>query len=200
MWSAMNKINKKEKCKIFHYNFFPKNRKGISIVIGYILLIAISIVMSIVVYQWLVTYVPTESIECDDGSSLFISSISYDCLTYTLDITVKNNGRFSLQGYFIHASNKTEGEIATIDLSHDVTNETGQIDTSKIYGNSIIFNELVENALNPGSPALSTFNVTKYGSSLKKIEIIPTRIQEIKGVKRLVTCGDAKIEEVLTCS
>lgn len=177
-----------------------KNKKGISIVIGYILLIAISIVMSIIVYQWLSTYVPTESLECNEGSSLFISSINYDCVNDRLNITVKNNGRFSLQGYFIHASNKTADEIATIDLSHNITDKTGQIDTSKIYGNSIIFDDLTENALNPGSPSLSTFDVRGYENGLKKIEIIPTRIQDIKGVKRLVTCGNAKIEETLVCS
>jgi len=45
-----------------------KNKRGVSIVIGYVLLIAISIVISILVYQALKTYVPKEALECSDGT------------------------------------------------------------------------------------------------------------------------------------
>src|SRR4030042_6143362 len=89
-----------------------KNRKGISIVVGYVLLITVSIVMSVVVFQWLRTYVPKEAPKCSEGTSLLIREISYDCTpgNERLTIDVKNNGRFSINGYFIHASDKSDSE------------------------------------------------------------------------------------------
>ena len=47
-----------------------KNKKGVSEIIGYILLVAIVVTISIFVYQWLKTYVPQDAISCPDGVSL----------------------------------------------------------------------------------------------------------------------------------
>lgn len=174
-----------------------KDKRGISIVIGYILLITVSIAMSILVYQWLKTYVPKEFLECPDGTSILAKEISYDCTSGSerLDITVKNNGRFSINGYFIHASDKSDLEqLATIDLSSELIDDGDE----GIYLNSIEFSNLEENNLAPSGTHSSSFDVTGYGT-FYKIEIIPTRIQEVEGKKRFVSCTDAKIEEVLTC-
>jgi FlaG/FlaF family flagellin (archaellin) len=172
------------------------DKRGISIVIGYVLLIAISIVMSVVVYQWLKTYVPTDSIECDDGTSLFINDVSYNCATGRLDITVKNNGKFSINGYYVHVSNKAGEELATIDISKKI------FEGGSVYGatNSIMFSEGKENFLAPESSIVSAFNVADYSTGLVKIEIIPTRIQEIDNKKRLVSCSGAKIKQDLECN
>jgi len=172
------------------------NKKGLSLVIGYVLLIAISIVMSIIVYSWLKTYVPKETLKCPEGTSLFIKEIEYTCTPgkETLNITVKNNGKFSINGYFIHVSNKSGEELPTIDISSRI------LVGGKISGNSIVFSESI-NYLTPDEPTnvrMSSFNVTGYGQ-LYKIEIIPIRIQEEDNKKRTVSCGDAKVEEVLTC-
>ena len=37
-------------------------------------LIAVSIAMSVVVFQWMKTYVPTDSVKCPDGTSFFIKA------------------------------------------------------------------------------------------------------------------------------
>ncbi|MDD5012553.1 MAG: hypothetical protein PHQ66_02840 [Candidatus Nanoarchaeia archaeon] len=181
-----------------------RDKRGLSLVIGYILLIAISVVMSVIVYQWLRTYVPTESVECDEGVSIFINDVSYDCTAGNLEVTTRNNGKFSVNGYFIRASNNSEG-LATIDLSLNILGGYG----GSIYGNtnSISFSNetCVSDCENSLTPTVSsnvkslTFNVSSYGGNLVKIEIIPTRIQEIDNKKRLVSCGGAKIEETLVC-
>jgi len=173
-------------------------KRGLSVVIGYILLIAISIVMSIVVYQWLKTYVPKDTTKCSEGTSIFIRDLSYTCTSgkEALNITVKNNGKFSVNGYFIHVSNVSNLDVlATIDLSSKV------LVGGKISGNSIVFNELIENYLTPDEPMnirMTSFNATGYGR-LYKVEIVPIRLQEEGNKKRIVSCGDAKIEESLTC-
>jgi len=174
------------------------DKRGLSIVIGYILLIAISIVMSIVVYSWLKTYVPKDTAKCAEGTSIFIRDIAYTCTPEkeTLNITVKNNGKFSVNGYFIHVSNVSDLDaLATIDISSRV------LVGGKTSGNSIVFNELIDNYLTPNEPTnvrTTSFNVTRYGR-LYKVEIIPIRLQEEGNKKRIVSCGDAKIEETLIC-
>jgi len=175
-----------------------RNKRGLSVVIGYVLLIAISVVMSIVVYTWLKGYVPKDAMKCSEGTSIFIKDLVYTCTPgqETLNITVKNSGKFSVNGYFIHASNVSDPDsLAVIDISSRV------LLGGKISGNSIVFNELVYNYLTPDEPTnvrMTSFNVTGYGK-LYKVEIIPIRLQDEGNKKRIVSCGDAKIAEMLAC-
>ncbi len=153
--------------------------------------------MSIVVYSWLKTYVPKDVTKCSEGTSVFIKEIAYTCTLgkETLNITLKNNGKFSVEGYFIHVSNKSGEELSTIDISSKIT--IG----GKTSGNSIVFSDVIDNALTPDETAnvkISSFNVAGYGT-LYKVEIIPIRIQMEGNTRRIVSCGDAKITEALTC-
>jgi len=197
MLSIVRKKNKKTG-SFFGTIFRKKNRKGLSMVIGYVLLVAISVVMSIIVYSWLKTYVPTDTIKCAEGTSIFIRDIAYTCTPgeETLNITVKNNGKFSVNGYFIHVSNVSNpDEIATIDISSKI--KVG----GNISGNSIVFSNLIYNYLTPDEPTnvrTSSFDVRGYGT-LYKVEIIPIRLQEEGSKKKIASCADAKIEEALVC-
>jgi hypothetical protein len=173
-----------------------KDRKGISMIIGYVLLIAISIVMSVIVYQWIKTYVPTESLECDEGTSIFIRTINYDCENSRLNITLKNNGKFSINGIYIRVSNKSGEELAAIDISSRL------LDGGIISATSIVFSELVENALTPDEPSnlkILSFNVSGLGQ-LYTLEIVPIRLQVIEDKKQSLSCSNAKIEEDLICN
>jgi hypothetical protein len=173
-----------------------KNRRGLSEVISYILLIAISIAMSIMVYQWLRTYVPADSVKCSDGTSIFIKDISYSC-SGTLTLTVQNNGKFGIDGYFIHVSTSPNTDaLATIDISSKITSG------GTTFGNSIRFSNVIENSLSPEdlhNVQISSFNVQSYGT-LHKVEITPFRMQEVSNKKRLVSCSEAKVEETLVCT
>jgi len=175
------------------------DKKALSIVIGYVLLIAISIVMSVIVYAWLKTYVPKDVTKCDEGTSIFLKNFIYNCTAgkEMLNITLKNNGKFSIDGYFIHASNVSNADsLAVIDLSGKILN--GGI----VSGNSVKFSQTIENALTPDlltNEKMSSFNSTGYGR-IYKIEIIPIRMQVIDNTKKVVSCSDVKIEQTLTCS
>jgi hypothetical protein len=173
-----------------------QNKRGISIVIGYVLIIVISIVMSALVYQWLKTYVPKDAAACPDGTSMFIKQTTYDCTTGILTVTVKNNGRFGLDGYFIHASNRSDEKLSTIDISNNFMGSLALISGSEVR----FF--LLENGLSPESDSNTNteiFNVSSYGR-LYKIELIPVRIQIVERKKLVASCTAAKTEEVLSCS
>jgi hypothetical protein len=125
-----------------------KNKKGLSVIIGYVLLMVVSIVMSVIVYQWLKTYVPKDTAACDDGTSMFIQEATYNCTSGILTVTVKNNGRFSIDGYFIHASNKSAEKIGTIDLAPRLIVATAQDQLEQISGSEVRFSNIV-NSLSP---------------------------------------------------
>lgn len=171
-------------------------KKGLSQMIGYILLIALAVIMSALVYRWMKTYTPKDVIQCPDGVSVFIKDVYYDCAKQEINLTLKNNGKFSIAGYFIHVTNKSNQELATIDLS------SGIKQGGENSGNSVIFSSALGNGMTPeeGKNTRSTlFDTSGYGT-LYRIEIIPVRYQEEDNRLRFVSCGGAKVSEALVCN
>ena len=176
-----------------------QDKKGLSIMIGYVLLVAIAIIMSLIVYQFIKTYIPREAMECPDGASIFVKEITYNCSADTLEVIVKNNGLFSIAGYFIRATTTAEEELATKDLSDLVEEDYER------HFDSVVFafpTDLVTNSLAPSSEKVATFDVFGLESDLvdKKIEIIPVRFQIEEGKTKFASCSDARVEEVLSCA
>jgi len=170
------------------------SKKGMSVIIGYVLLITFGIIMGGIVYTYLKTYVPSEIDKCPDGVSIFLKD--FTCVNNQLNLTIKNNGKFNLQGYFIHATNNSNQTIATINLAKyfDASlSENGLSNNALIY-----FNTNSHENFAPGDIRYNVFNNTPSG--IYSIELIPARFQKIGSTERFVSCGSAKISEVLTCS
>lgn len=166
------------------------NKKGISVMVGYVLLIGFAIFMSVGVYTWVKSYVPKDAVKCDDGVSLFVKD--YECGSGILNITLKNNGRFNIGGYFIHATDDQSKDLATIDLS---TYWEGGAGTPE--DNSILYGSL-QNTFEPNQELSSSFDISSFGH-IYIIELIPIRFQEVDNRLRLASCGDAKIEAQVNC-
>ncbi len=172
------------------------NKKGVSIVIGYVLLVTFAIIISAMVYAWMKTYVPTGKLECPDGTSLMIKSVncSYNGTNYVLSLTLKNNGRFNLAGYYIHATNDSSQETATINLVDNLDNEgVGGIK----FGSSILFYTGNQNQLNINQEKTSLFVID---DPIYSISIIPTRFEEVEGKTKFIGCGSERVREDLDCS
>ena len=177
-----------------------RDKKGLSIMIGYVLLIAGAIAMGAVVFMWMKSYVPTDTQECDDGVSILVKE--YECITdngiINLNITLKNTGRFSIEGFFIRASSTGDG-IADTSLSDKIIK--GGIDG----GGRVFIGTIGGKAKNNFGPTDDEkefiFKIPlSEMSDIKFIELIPTRNQKINEKNRLLTCTDAKIKEYITCS
>ena len=173
-----------------------KNKKGVSAIIGYVLLVSFAVILGISVYGVLKTYVPTEKLECPDETSLFI--LEKDCEIdegeQKLKLTFKNNGRFNIDGFFIYGSNSS-GSVPTEDLSDYNTGNSGSA------GNKIMFNIGYTNSLIPGEDAETRFSIPLSKiDGLKKISITPTRDQKQDGVIKSVSCGNARIIEDIGCA
>lgn len=164
------------------------NKKGISIIIGYVLLITTSIFISAIVYQWIKTYVPTESIKCPDGVSIFVKESIYNCTNKELNLTLENNGRFNIAGYLIHGANSSNQKLASTDLSQYTP-------FGKNKGGAVLLPTL-GNSIKPGDKMKSAFNLNNTNlGKIYFVEIIPVRSQD----RKRVNCADAKIKETLNC-
>lgn len=176
------------------------NKRGVSEIIGYILLIAIVVVVSIFVFQWLKSYVPQGALNCPDGTAVSVPDYKYDCDANTFNFTLRNEGTFSIAGYFIHASNTSGTGIATLDLTRYYISSGGNQTSGIILG--------LGNTLDPGkveSASTNGFDLSRNlpaiaAATLQEIEIIPMRYVEYKGKERIASCGSAKISVPISCN
>ena len=176
-----------------------RGKKALSVMIGYILLITFGIILSIIVFAYLKTYVPKELANCPEGVSIFIEEINCtdNAGVKEINLTLQNNGKFNLAGYFIHATSASGQEVATVDLSKGLVEDL----TSGPYliGNSVIFNKI-----SPGTNEFKPNNKTthKYedlSGGIYQIEIIPVRYEVQGSIQRLASCGDARVWEISDC-
>jgi len=187
-------MGKGNKNKFLQNKKILTNNKGVSVVVGYILLVTFAIIMSSVVYQWMKTYIPRKIMDCPDEVSILIKDVNFNCASRNLSLILQNNGRFNIDGYFIRATNESNQTLATIDLSEFFDEDGGEI-----ARNTIVFGLLQEeNSFKPNSePITHIFNLN---SLIYSIEIIPTRYQLENNKKRVVSCRNSKIKENIECS
>lgn len=172
--------------------YMVNSKKGVSVMIGYILLVSFAVMIGVIVFQWMNTYVPRQTLECPSETSLFIKNYNYNCINQTLDITLTNNGKFNIAGYYIYASNSTEQTLAAKDISNYTTGAH--------IGNLIKFTG-TENSFKPGEEETNGFNLsTSNFGILYSIEITPLRWEEEENKKIPITCTNAKVKEILYCS
>src|SRR3989338_200090 len=163
-----------------------KTKRGVSIMIGYILLISFVIVISIFVYQWLKTYVPKQGLECPDGISVYISEIKSDSNTLTL--TLKNTGRFNIDGVFVYYSDDEDKQTVTENLGNYLLSGGAFLGVDISFGG---------NTLKPGLEQELIFsNINNL--NIKFIEIIPAKNQKVKNKIVPVTCGEGKVKKVVS--
>ncbi|MCH7568904.1 MAG: hypothetical protein IIA87_05805 [Nanoarchaeota archaeon] len=80
-------------------NLLQRDRKGISLMIGYVLLIVIAIGLSIAVFAYLKLYLPRNQPQCPDDVSLTIEWVT--CSGGNVELTLTNRGLFSVDGAYI---------------------------------------------------------------------------------------------------
>jgi hypothetical protein len=171
-----------------------KSKKAVSVIIGYVLLITFAVIIGVVVYKWMKTYVPQEELNCPGETSLFIKNVNYNCSNNILTLTLINNGKFDIGGYFIYASNSPDKKLATIDLTLNQTELTAQMQPYGIKLGSFAD----KNSLGPGDEEIETYNITGIGK-IYSVEIVPIRWQTEDRKMTLASCKDAKVKESVYC-
>ena len=177
------------------------NKKAVSIMIGYVLLVSIAMIIGASTYVWMKSYVPADKIQCVDGVSIYIKQINCTKVgdKIYLDLTLKNSGRFNIAGYYSYIA-VVEGKEPSIDLSDFLRSDSfGKTSSSTraIYftlGNTIS----AENNFAPNEDVTHRFLVSGK-SDIKEVSILPGRVEEVEGKKKYAVCSDAKISEEVFC-
>jgi len=101
-----------------------KEKRAISNMVGYVILISITIGLSVLVYNWLSFYIGEDDIpECSDGVNIIIRS--YECYatssesTGRLTVVLKNKGRFSVDGYTLRVHDREGAEFGFYTLDKE---------------------------------------------------------------------------------
>lgn len=182
------------------------NKKAISEVMGYLMLISFAIIMSVLVYQGLKTYVPAKALECPEGVSIFVKDVSCSLNQYNkydLALTIKNNGRHNIAGYFIHASYNPNQTVATNPLIGFLENQDLGIIYQGVgaysFENAVIFESSTSgNFVNISDTAFARYR--NISSQVYSLDILPMRFQKEENKLRTVSCGKAIVREKITCA
>ena len=95
------------------WNF--ENKKAVSLLLSYVILITIALTLSGLVYAWLKWYVADDGpeLDCEEEVSLSIKSYEYNCLVFggEINMTVKNNGLHNVSGFVFKVHDRVDATI-----------------------------------------------------------------------------------------
>ena len=155
-----------------------KNKKALSEIVGYTLLIVIALGMAAGVYSFLKVYIPKEKPDCGEDVKLIIED--YSCSGGNILVTIRNNGLFRADAAYIRLGPQTTKIKNQLNLGDDVylsqpgSNTTG-LDPGKSFSKSYPI------SLAPGTYVL---------------EVQPAVIKD----RVLLLCEKAMISQTVECS
>lgn len=196
--STLDKIKTKKDKKI--------SKKGLSAIIGYVLLVVFATVVGVIVYKWQATYVPQdEYAACPGDASLFINNLRYNCQNDRLTFEITNNGQFAIGGYFVYIKDDQEKTLATLEISINNTDENSRlypfykINAVKLGRETLI--PALNNSFKPGDVEIEEFYLPNLvNDQIYGIEIVPIRWQQEGRKEVLASCKEVKIsEEIAGC-
>ena len=162
------------------------NKRGVSAMVAYVMLISITIALSVLVYNWLSFYVEEDNIpECPSSVDVIIKS--YDCVKTSvaggdgyLNVTLKNKGLHSVDGFMLRVNDREGANLGIY-----VLNDSG-------------------GALMPGAEFFGHYNFTEpypYGANEEKIleEITLLEVQPFLMEGEQVSCRSRSSQDIV-CS
>ena len=155
-------------------------KKGVSEIVSYVLLISITFAIAGMVYAWLIFYVtPGKETKCDEGISLTIRSYKYNCTASgnPLNVTIQNRGLFNFDGYVVRLGTDKDSSIGIF-----ILNKTGRgMSTGEVYSDyykdSTRSDEIVKKTLSEKitfieiQPYTNQSNLPVYCASVAKQKI-----------------------------
>lgn len=156
-----------------------KNKKALSEIVGYTILIVIALSLSVMVYSFLKLYVPKETAECNQEINLIIQRYSCMADSDELNITISNSGLFKVNAAYLRFG-KLSGALTQINKE-----------------DFLLYGENGTEGLNPQESYSYHFSeiVTEPGEQYR-LELQPVVIQN----KKLVACENAIVTETIQCN
>mgnify|MGYP003977508227 FL=1 len=114
----INLLEKKDLSKNYKMGW---DKKGVSVIVAYVLLVVMALSMSVMIYQWLkFQATPVDEIKCPDEVSLIIEDV--ECSVNGMNVYIKNRGFFTFDGYIMRVSDFEDAEIG-IYVLHEFNEE-----------------------------------------------------------------------------
>ncbi len=157
-----------------------KNKKALSEVVAYTLLIIIAISLAALAYPFLKLYLPKEKLECEQEINLIIPDYSCSLAEGQLNLTLSNKGLFKADAAYIRFGAQDQR------IKEQINRE-----------NFLLFNPDNSPGLNPGEEFSASYNVSAYLAEAGSygLEIQPAVIIE----KQLVVCEQSIITQTIEC-
>jgi len=149
------------------------NKKALSEIVGYTILIVIAISLSALVYSFLRLYIPKEQVTCEEDVKLIVQSYDCNLSKSMLNLTITNKGLFKANAAYIWFSNES----------------------IKMRINNLSRSELYD--LDPGKNFPSTYNVSSLNlvHGNYSLEIQPAIIVD----KQITVCENAIVHLSIEC-
>ena len=163
------------------------DRRGDSIIIGYVILIALAIGMASAVYVYLKSYLPHDQPKCPEGVSLIIREVH--CNEEDFNITLTNKGVFSIDGAFVKIGEKGRVYKELLNCPDE-----SNVESCEIYFRGAGFNI---KSLKPGDSWFYSTDEYTGGAGEREVEIEP--IVLVTNASRML-CGNAIVTQIVTCS
>lgn len=146
------------------------NRKGVSIVVGYVIFIVIAIALSGLVYNYVYLSIPKERAMCEQDVSLSIQKLS--CDSDTINLELKNTGFFKIDAAYIRLIDSS-GKIVSLESTNS-------------HGALFFLNPPAEPGLFPSESITKLYNLPEeIDSSDLSIEIQPAMLSS---KNKLISC------------
>lgn len=102
-------------------SLLQSNKRAVSNIVAYVLLISITIALSVLVHNWLRNYVADDSVsECPSGVSIKIKKYLCQNEDNIMLLELENNGRYSFVDLSVKINNISNSDIGIYDASGDL--------------------------------------------------------------------------------
>lgn len=159
-------------------------KKGVSEIVGYVLLIVIALALSVFVYAYLKLYAPNITPECSEDIRLVIRDYSCTCISNIdsqcqLILNITNRGLFKVQAAYVRVGSSQER------VRKEITNDT-----------SLFLASASQQALLPGNITTKLYTFVGKAGGNYTLEIQPA-VFDTKN--RLLACNNAIALQSISC-
>ncbi len=174
-------------------------KKSQSLMVSYVILVAIVIALSIGVYSWLKYNINISPVvDCEEGTSVILSDI--ECSPSEVKLNLKNNGRFSVDGIILTVSEKEE-----------LITPTYLVPSREYNQGNVAGSYFFDFKLNPAERVTVSYSLyeRKFNGTAGFGQETKINFTEIKTVQiqpfiitdtGVVVCQDALIKQIVDCS
>lgn len=166
-----------------------KNKRAVSPMIAYVLLIVIGISVAFLVYQWLKLQIPAQSEKCSEDVRIIIKS--YECNEQKkINLIFQNKGLFNIEGVYVRYSDKSDGVPAQGLIPIGSSNSLTNPDRGFLY-----FGVGIPNPLPPDKTYNQTFDYGTLGV-IQKIQVQPFVLSD---ENKIILCSGNTITDKIKC-